>query len=384
MSKELLFEKKFDYFKTLTIFEIEAHLEDSNNQNWEHTRALEVAKNIIEGALDTHIYKEKEDDDIVNFGEPQCYSLKFFLERDLWRLTGTKENRDYIKQLVENAFNEASELDNEKVNEVIFKFYEDDDILVQNDAEPDSHQISKRELAQLWKPNKIKIFISHRDTHKKEVAELATHLAKWGMDCFVAHEDIETPKEWPKVIEQKLCSMDFLVAYITDDFWESEWTNQEIGFAQANGITMIPVKIGSEDPKGFLKDIQAATCRGMDSSGVGEKILKALKTSNIRLYKRVVIKRFGESDSFDTADILMDLIFGVAEFTESEIDRLVSAHNGNSQVYGTIRVKNEFLLFINKKSGRDFIKDPSNESRIIEKPAPVAENDGMMDDEIPF
>ena len=63
------------------------------------------------------------------------------------------------------------------------------------------------------------------------------------MSCFVAHVDIHPTKEWQDEIESALSSMDGFVALLTDKFHESDWTDQEVGFALARGVPIIAVRL---------------------------------------------------------------------------------------------------------------------------------------------
>ena len=41
----------------------------------------------------------------------------------------------------------------------------------------------------LWKPQNLRLFCSHRDSDKAIVADVKQNLAEVGIDCFVAHQD---------------------------------------------------------------------------------------------------------------------------------------------------------------------------------------------------
>jgi len=56
---------------------------------------------------------------------------------------------------------------------------------------------------------------------------------------------------------RELHNMDVLLAFLTDDFHESEWTNQEIGFALGRQIPVVPFKLQESNPRGFISSIRA-------------------------------------------------------------------------------------------------------------------------------
>lgn len=74
---------------------------------------------------------------------------------------------------------------------------------------------------QFWKPNRLKVFISHLAKNKMRAAEMKLGLANWGVSAFLAHQDIEPTREWQTEIEAALMTMDVLVALIEPGFRES-------------------------------------------------------------------------------------------------------------------------------------------------------------------
>ncbi len=88
-------------------------------------------------------------------------------------------------------------------------------------------------------------------------------MEQWGVDTFVAHDDIEPTREWQDAIEAALRTCDALCALMTSDFIESKWCDQEVGFAIARRKLVVAVKLGT-DPYGFIAKYQAVI------SGEGE------------------------------------------------------------------------------------------------------------------
>jgi hypothetical protein len=64
-----------------------------------------------------------------------------------------------------------------------------------------------------------------------ETAKLKEELGRFGVSAFVAHEDILATRKWQNEIENAHRSMDAFAALMTDDFHDSDWTDQEAGFA---------------------------------------------------------------------------------------------------------------------------------------------------------
>ena len=118
-------------------------------------------------------------------------------------------------------------------------------------------QVSAVDAARVWGDNPgFRLFLSHRAEERAQTAQLKDRLAKFGVSAFVAHNDIHPNQAWQIEIENALATMDGLVALITPDFSKSIWTNQEIGFAVARGVPIVPVLL-PDISCGFIGHIQA-------------------------------------------------------------------------------------------------------------------------------
>lgn len=142
------------------------------------------------------------------------------------------------------------------------------------------------EPPEIWKDNgKFKLFLSHLAIDKQYATRLKTTLLKYNISCFVAHEDIEPTKKWQIEIEKALWFMDAMVTIHTKGFSESVWTQQEIGFALGRGVKIISLKMGTEDPKGFISNEQAISRRQRNAEQVSEEINTLLTNDLLTKHK---------------------------------------------------------------------------------------------------
>lgn len=132
--------------------------------------------------------------------------------------------------------------------------------------------------ATFWEPFHFKLFLSHLSSFKTTTGLLQSALRKFGISAFVAHVDIEPTREWLDEIEAGLHSMDALVAILMPGFKESNWTDQEVGFAVGKGVLVIPIMRGLE-PYGFISKYQALNAKGKTVSVVAEEIFRVLASS---------------------------------------------------------------------------------------------------------
>ena len=75
-------------------------------------------------------------------------------------------------------------------------------------------------------------------------------------------------KEWQKEIYNGLMTMEVMVVLLTDGSDKSFWMNQEIGFALGKDIPIVCVKVGTQDPKGFIGSKQALKASADDIASV--------------------------------------------------------------------------------------------------------------------
>lgn len=108
----------------------------------------------------------------------------------------------------------------------------------------------------VWTPDRIRVFVSHTSGHRHEVGALAAELDRYAFSCFVAHDAIEPIRQWQEVIELALGTCDVLLAYVTNDFPASQWTDQEVGWALGRDVVVVPLSV-ERNPYGFFGAYQA-------------------------------------------------------------------------------------------------------------------------------
>jgi hypothetical protein len=129
-----------------------------------------------------------------------------------------------------------------------------------------------------WAVNHFRLFVSHLSTFKREAGLLQGILRRYGISAFVAHVDIEPTKEWQDEIEAALNSMDALVAILMPGFHESNWTDQEVGFAIGRGALVIPVMRGLT-PYGLMGKFQGLNSHGKNVGQVAREVFDVIAES---------------------------------------------------------------------------------------------------------
>ena len=181
----------------------------------------------------------------------------------------------------------------------------------------------------IWGDGGFRLFLSHKSEVKTETGGLKERLSRFGISCFVAHEDIRPTQEWQDEIENALASMDGFVALLTADFHDSDWTDQEVGFAFARGVPIIAVRLG-KDPYGFIGKFQGLSSTWLTAA---KDIVKIL-IKNDRMFSAYV-QALRKCPSWSEGNVLGDALLGIEELTAQQIDELVAAFNETGELRGS-------------------------------------------------
>lgn len=174
-----------------------------------------------------------------------------------------------------------------------------------------------------------RVFLSHKTEVKVKTAKLKDELAKYGVSAFVAHEDIHPTKDWQDEIENALASCDAFVALLTGSFHESNWTDQEVGYALARGIPIIAVRLG-RDPYGFIGKFQ-----GLRSDWNSAPIEVAKLLINEDRMVAAYIQRIAGSRNFDDSNELAVLLPSINKLSAAAINELINAYSSNVEAHGS-------------------------------------------------
>lgn len=154
------------------------------------------------------------------------------------------------------------------------------------------------------------------------------------MDRFIcAHEDIEPSKEWQKVIENALLTMDALIVLFSKEFHNSKWTDQEVGAAIGSKKFIIVIKLDETDPYGFIGKLQAINYK-VDIKILTINLLSILvNNEKISLkYLSILIERFEKSENFTETKYLLEVLKEIKKLPEEYIKKIEIAYQNNDQI----------------------------------------------------
>lgn len=242
------------------------------------------------------------------------------------------KSKDAIQRQIREDISKLHNIQNEFIAEVFLELEVSED----QDWRKESgllltgqRTIAPEAASRVWENEGYRVFLSHKAEVKKETAKLKESLKLFGVSAFVAHEDIQPTKEWRDEIENALFSMDAFVSLMTEDFHDSDWTDQEVGVAFGRGVPIISVKLG-KDPYGFIEKFQALSCMW---EAAPKEIVKLLLKHDQMLNAYIKVVR--KCENYDDANTLAEVLPFLDKLSNQAVELLISAYNENEQVYAS-------------------------------------------------
>lgn len=284
-----------------------------------------------------------EDTESSNWnGGSNYHDIQLFLSPEKMGLIRLAEQADLASRICQDLNACAGGYDHEGFRQVIFEMADEADPAFQKATY--LSQLPKTDPATLsiWKPGEIRLFISHRDGHKAAAHQLAKALDSFGISSFVAHDTIEPMTAWKDEILKGLETMEVMLALVTDDFEQSYWTQQEVGYALARTVPIIPVMIGSKAPPGFIAWTQGlkAQLHELPASALAIYRILTEKLGHKRLQDSLV-KAFVESPNWSEARDRFDrLAAAVTTLTEDQYIEIAAGFFTNDQLHSAAYLVN--------------------------------------------
>lgn len=282
---------------------------------------------------------------------------------------------DSLQSKIKDDLNKIQNVRNEFISEVFIEMTTIED----HDWRGESglllvgeRSVSDEATQRIWEDGCFRLFLSHKSESKVETAQLKKMLKNYGISSFVAHEDIQPTEAWQTEIENALTTMDGFLAIMTEDFHDSKWTDQEVGFAFARRVPMIALRVGM-DPYGFIGKFQGLKSSWLEAPSEIAKLL----IRHERMFS-AWLNTIRECWGFDHGNRLSEVLPSLSKLTEDQIDELLASYNAGGQVVGSYgfsgnkpRAYGKGLLYhLNRLSNRQF---EHSGWRIIETTTRIAE-----------
>lgn len=289
------------------------------------------------------------------------YDVILFLPPDIFGEVTLARKSEFEADLLDKLRLCSQSVDYEFFNAVNFEDEDQNDPNFQSAITINDRPQMNPDTLSIWRPNQVRLFISHRDIHKTAAKSLANDLEEYGICSFVAHDTIEPMTTWQHEIIKGLQTMEIMLVYLTDDFHDSVWTNQEVGFALGRNIPVISLKLGMTDPRGFIGAKQALKCNSNNQSKVVTEIynLIAMRLGNEDRLRKALISAFATSPDFNETKTRFDRLKNTVEkLDEDDITTLIKAFESNSQLYNSTYLTsryNRFINFLNQASNSTYL-----------------------------
>jgi hypothetical protein len=199
----------------------------------------------------------------------------------------------------------------------------------------------------------MRAFISYSVEEKEFGGAVKQVLENLGVECFLAHEDIQVSEEWKSRIIQELKEVDVFVTLLSAKFKASNWCSHELGFIVSRPeVLIVPLTIDRTTPYGFISHIQGQYVSDVALiSGIIEELLYRKRPRDMI---PIQIGRVRSAGSFRGAEVAVrPLVPHFAIFTEQEVADFAAAAVGNYEVWDAGRCRTEYLpQFVSKNRTR--------------------------------
>jgi hypothetical protein len=326
-----------------------------------HNYATDSRNAQLKAVLDSARVFVAEGVDYDNYnGGMDGHGVILFLPLEILGPISPQDQKRLIDKLSSDLRAVAGNAPGEFLSYIQFELNDDND-----ESFKKSFPISRRpqrapDSLNIWKPDMIRVFVTHRDQYKATARELADALEPFGFTCFVAHDTITPMAEWRLEIMKGLQTMDILLVFLTDDFHDSIWTDQEVGFALGDAKPVIPVKLGTKDPQGFISHLQALNGAIDDPKGTAELLVPLLADaakSKDRI-QTAVVRAFTESPDWGETTKRFNRMKKLIEvLTDKELQMIVDTYAKNDQLHGASYLNNNHARlknFLANTTGKTF------------------------------
>lgn len=216
-----------------------------------------------------------------------------------------------------------------------------------------------------WSEGTLRLFLSHSSTKKLLISQIKQELAAFGIESFVAHEDIEPTREWLDEIKIGLNTCHALVAVLCREFKSSNYCDQEVGYALQRGLLIIPVRL-EIDPYGFMAPLQGVPAFQKTPGEIAadiKKLLLAHPTTKILMgaaeEKRIarLVDDFLCSSSYGTSTTLLKTLESYATLPRKLVEKIASNWEKNDQIRGCLGIPRRMDVFLKHHHHNEFTKE---------------------------
>lgn len=191
--------------------------------------------------------------------------------------------------------------------------------------------------------NRLKVFISYSMNDKDVATKIKEMLAEFGIESFMAHDDIFVSQEWKERILKELNEADVFIPILSHHFRLSDWCSQESGIACFRNILIIPLSLDNTKPYGFMSYRQGK--RINDNDIPLNYIMKPIADHfpNINVIEKL-IDPLEKCHSYRDCEAEMSNLEPYFDMLDqAQVDRVIDISIKNNQIYPAGLCLTEYL-----------------------------------------
>lgn len=201
-----------------------------------------------------------------------------------------------------------------------------------------------------------RIFISYSSFENEIAGKIKRSFEEYKIiECFLAHDDIEPGSEWEKEILANLNLSNYFMPIQTKNLIASFWCQQEVGYALAKEIKIIPLKLDTNyiDPIGFYSKFQGFKLKTNNlKSSIKQLLLreKIIQQNNSDKIEKIIYI-FSNSNTWKEAYQASQKIMQIEDdLTDADIIRIVDIAIKNDQIRNSFDARNILRDFFSRHS----------------------------------
>jgi len=191
--------------------------------------------------------------------------------------------------------------------------------------------------------DRVSVFISYSSKEKSIGGRFKSCLERYcGYETFIAHDDIPPSSVWEEEILHAITKADFFIPLISEAFKKSNFTDQETGIAVSLNKKIIPIKLDSLNPYGFINKYQAMQYRSISTSDTildnSKKLVLAIAQVGVsfkQYHQKAIdslIYAFCNSASFESTNAIIEILSHYDHFTKDQLKKIIYAIKNNRQI----------------------------------------------------
>lgn len=207
-----------------------------------------------------------------------------------------------------------------------------------------------------WEKESFRLFISHSTKQKLLVTQVKHELQEYGVESFVAHEDIAPTTDWLNEIRKALNTCHAFTALICEEFPKSKYCDQEVGFAMQRGVLVIPIRLEG-DPHGFMAPLQGVTAFDKAPKDIAADIFKLIEKNPATAKLAEKAKRyrleqltdeFLNSSNFSASTTLLRKLEDYDSLPSNLLQKIHDGWKKNDQIYNCAKIPKRMEWFFKK------------------------------------